>query len=219
MSQQYGILFDCDGTVFDTEPLYANFWGEQGKKYHPEIPDFENCILGNSLNKILDTYFSYDKTIRSSILKKYEDFENNIKFKYFPGTKEFIQSLKDRGIPMSMVTSSNNDKLNKIYKAHPEFNEFFKCIITSNKVSKPKPDPEGYLKGAKSLNIDPKKCIVFEDSISGIKAAKAAGCFVVGLTTSKPKEEIEKYADIVVENLGKMSYDYLEKAVVPKLLK
>ena len=214
---KYGVLFDCDGTVLDTEPLYAHFWEEQGKIFHPEIQNFGDLILGKSLEKILELYFLDNE--KDIIRKRMEEYENSIKFKYLPGARELLQSLKDKGIPCALVTSSNNDKLKKIEKSRPEFNDFFKIIITSNKVTNPKPDPEGYIKGAKSLNLDPKRCIVFEDSISGIKAGKAAGCYVIGLTTSKPKEEIEKLASSVVENLSKISFDYIEKNIVPKLPK
>lgn len=210
---KYGILFDCDGTILDTEPLYAQFWNEQGKLFHPEIQDFGKLILGKSLEKILDAYFQDQKEL---IRKRLNDYENKIKFKYVPGAHELLQSLKDNGIPAALVTSSNDDKMKRIKKQHPEFNDYFKNIITENKVTNPKPDPEGYIKGAKSVNMDPKRCIVFEDSITGIKAGKAAGCFVVGLTTSKSKEEVEKVADMVIENLSKISYEYIEKCIIPK---
>lgn len=214
---KYGLLFDCDGTVVDKESLQGQFWNEQKKIYHPEIDRFQDCILGCSLNKILELYFSDDQKVPDLIRKKLDDFEDHFKFEYFPGTKELLQNLINEGVPSALDTSSNDKKLKKIINSDPEFNEFFKCIITADKVSKPKPDPEGYIKGSKSINVDPKRCIVFEDSINGIKAVKAAGCFVVGLTTSKPKEEIEKIADVVVENLGTVTVDFIEKKIVPRL--
>lgn len=214
---KYGILFDCDGTVLDTEPLYMKFWEDQGRLYHPEIENFGELILGKSLDKILELYFSDSKENQETIKKNLNEYENKIKFDYLPGAKELLQSLKDKGIPAALVTSSNNDKLMKIEKGRPEFKNFFYDIITSDKVKNPKPDPEGYLKGAKCLNLNPRNCIVFEDSITGIKAGKEAGCFVVGLTTSKPKEEIEKSCDCVIENLSHISIDYIEKNFVPKM--
>lgn len=216
---QFGVLFDNDGVVLDTETQYALFWNEQGKIFHPELTNFHSYLLGMSLTETLERYFSDSEESRETIVKRLYDFEDKMKFEYFSGAFEFLKSLKEKGIPTALVTSSNDTKMGKILKHHPEFKELFTDIITANRVSKTKPNPECYETGAKSINVDPKRCIVFEDSISGIKAGKDAGCFVVGLTTTKPKEVIEKLADTVIEDLSKASYEYLEQFVLPKMLK
>lgn len=216
---KFGVLFDSDGVVLDTETQYAMFWNEQGKIFHPELNNFHGYLLGMSLTETLEKYFSDSEESRETIVKRLYDFEDKMDYNYFPGALEFLKSLKEKNIPTALVTSSNDIKMNKILKHHPEFKDLFTDIITANRVSKTKPNPECYETGAKSIKVDPKKCIVFEDSIAGIKAGKCAGCFVVGLTTTKPKEVIEKIADIVIEDLSKVSYEYIEQHILPALLK
>lgn len=215
---QFGVLFDNDGVVLDTEKQYAIFWNEQGKIFHPELNNFHSYLLGKSLTETLEIYFS-DSESRETIVKRLYDFEDKMKFEFFPGAYEFLKSLKEKGIPTALVTSSNNDKMKKILRSRPEFNEIFTDIITANRVSKTKPNPECYEEGAKAIKVDPKRCVVFEDSIAGIQAGKAAGCFVIGLTTTKPKEDVEKLADFVIEDLSKISYEYIVQNILPKLPK
>lgn len=216
---KFGVLFDSDGVILNTEPQYDLFWNEQGKLFHPELPNFASYLKGFSLTKTLDTYFNDNNENREIVIKRLYDFEDKMKYEYLPGSHELLQSLKSKNIPIALVTSSNDDKMKKIIRGHPEFNDFFTSIITEDKVSKTKPDPECYINGAKAINVDPTKCVVFEDSVAGIRAGKEAGCFVIGLTTTQPKEAVEKLADIVVENLSKISYEYITNCIVPNLYK
>jgi beta-phosphoglucomutase-like phosphatase (HAD superfamily) len=73
---------------------------------------------------------------------------------------------------------------------HTGIGPYFQTILDDSFVTKGKPDPQIYLKSAAALNIDPKNCVVFEDSLSGVMAGKAAGCKVVGLTTTHTNEEL-----------------------------
>lgn len=214
---QFGALFDNDGVVLNTEPQYALFWNEQGKIFHPELTNFHSYLLGISLTETLDTYFSNNEEDRKTVVKRLYDYEDHMAYEYFPGAEDFLKILKEKNVPTALVTSSNNDKMGKIINKHPEFHQLFNDIITANRVSKTKPNPECYKEGAKAINMDPKRCIVFEDSVAGIKAGKDAGCFVVGLTTTNSKEVIEKIADCVIEDLSKISYEYIEKFIIPKL--
>ncbi|KAK8865197.1 hypothetical protein M9Y10_010733 [Tritrichomonas musculus] len=216
---QFGVLFDNDGVILDTETQYKIFWNEQGKIFHPELTNFHGYLLGISLTEALDTYFSDNQQDRETIVKRLYEFEDKMIYDYFPGALELLQSLKEKKIPTALVTSSNDIKMNKILKSRPEFKELFTDIITANRVPKTKPNPECYEEGARAIKMDTRRCIVFEDSVAGIKAGKAAGCFVVGLTTTKPKEVIEKVADLVIEDLSKMSYEYIEQVILPKLPK
>ena len=115
---QFGVLFDNDGVVLDTEKQYAIFWNEQGKIFHPELNNFHSYLLGKSLTETLEIYFS-DSESRETIVKRLYDFEDKMKFEFFPGAYEFLKSLKEKGIPTALVTSSNNDKIKKILISRP----------------------------------------------------------------------------------------------------
>ena len=205
----FAVLFDNDGVILDTEPQYDTFWNEQGKIFHPELPGFASYLKGFSLEKTLQIYFPEDNENRRIVVDRLNDFESNMNFEYLPGSREILDELYKKNVPTALVTSSNDLKMSKIIKNHPEFQTLFNVIITSDKVSKTKPDPECYLEAARQLNVDPKNCFVVEDSKTGIIAGKEAKCFVIGLATTNSKSEIEKLAHIAVNNLSEVSYTFL----------
>ena len=116
-------LFDLDGVVFETESQYSIFWGMIGREYHPEIPDFEYRIKGQTLVQIYDKYFSDDsvfahiegytdpKSEQDKITARLNEFEQNMTYPYIPGVENFIQELKQNGVKCAVVTSSNIQKM------------------------------------------------------------------------------------------------------------
>ena len=86
--------------------------------------------------------------------------------------------------------------------------KYFKIVLTAEDITKGKPDPEIYIKSADGLHINPQECLVFEDAISGIRAARAAGMKVVGIATTHSNEELN-LADTVVDNFKGVSLDFL----------
>jgi beta-phosphoglucomutase-like phosphatase (HAD superfamily) len=89
----------------------------------------------------------------------------------------------------------------------PYLESKFNDIVTANRISRSKPDPEGYLLGAKICNADPKNCVVIEDSVQGVTAGHRAGCLVIGLTTTVSREKLEPYSDIIVNTLADLNWD------------
>lgn len=202
-------LFDLDGVVLDTEGQYDRFWMEQGKRYHPEIPDFHKQIKGFTIEKILEDHFGGKEDLQQQILRELDDFESLMDYAYVPGVEKFIRLLLSHGVKTALVTSSNNVKLSYAVKAHPEFTELFERMITGDKVSRSKPDPECYLLASTQLQIEPEICCVFEDSFAGIEAGRNAGMKVVGVATTNPVEKIQGMVDWVVSDFtGCMYVDF-----------
>ena len=104
-------LFDFDGVVVDTEPQYTLFWDEKGKKYHPEIPDFGHHIKGQTLTQIYSQYFLRPEGIQSQITEELLDFETRMHFDYIPGVVDFMKELREKGVKIAIVTSSNDQKI------------------------------------------------------------------------------------------------------------
>ena len=120
-----------------------------------------------------------------------------------PGAEKFLQACIDAGIKTALGSASKNSMtiLEKTGITH-----FFNVVIDGNKVSKPKPDPEVFLKGAEELGIPPANCVVFEDAIAGVEAAIAGGMKVVGIGTP----QVLGQANLVVSGLDKMTLEKLE---------
>lgn len=192
-------LFDFDGVIMDTEHLYTEFWSMLGKEYLG-LEDFGHTIKGQTLVQIFEKYFEGRDSDKAEIVPRLNEFERTMPFKYIPGAFEFMTKLKEAGIPIAIVTSSNDAKMEKVYKAHPELLELADAILTSEHFSKSKPDPECFLNAMKRLDGRPETTVVFEDSLHGISAGRASGAYVVGLTTSFPRKVIESLCDIVIED-------------------
>jgi HAD superfamily hydrolase (TIGR01509 family) len=193
-------LFDLDGVVFDTEPQYTVFWGQICREYHPEIPDLEYKIKGQTLTQIYDRFFSGQDEEQKVITQRLNEFESNMKFNYVEGFEEFIHSLRQKGVKTAVVTSSNCEKMESVYRQRPEFKSLFDAILTSEDFEESKPSPDCYLKGAARFGVKPEDCVVFEDSFNGLKSGRASGAYVVGLATTNPAEAIAPYADQVIND-------------------
>ena len=137
------------------------------------------------------------------------EFERTMSYEYVPGALEFMQSLKAAGIRTAIVTSSHNVKMANAYRAHPELLEVVDRILTSNDFSKSKPDPECFLKGMEVLGGKPEETIVFEDSLHGIAAGRAAGAKVIGLTTTNKSEVLTPLCDMVIDDFTQIRLEDL----------
>jgi len=193
-------LFDLDGVVFETESLYTSFWCEMKKKYCPEITDFEYIIKGQTLVQIYDKYFAGDEKKQQEITNKLNEFEQSMPFNYVDGFETFVKALRSEGIKTAVVTSSNREKMQNVYRKHPEFQSYFDAILTSEDFEESKPSPDCYLKAVARFGVQSKECIVFEDSFNGLRSGVASGARVIGLATTNPIQEIKKYTDKVISN-------------------
>jgi len=193
-------LFDLDGVVFDTEPLYTLFWRNLDKRLRPNIDNFEHIIKGQTLVQIYDKYFAGEEKKQEEITQKLNEFEQNMPFNYIDGFESFVKDLKNKGIKTAVVTSSNIEKMQNVYRKHPEFQSYFDAILTAEDFAESKPSPDCYLKAAARFEVPANECVVFEDSFNGLRSGLASGARVIGLTTTNSIAEIKKYTDEVISN-------------------
>ena len=193
-------LFDLDGVILDTEGSYTAFWDDYGSRHFSE-KDFGLKIKGQTLVKILGDYFP-EENERKAITEAINDFERNMSYPFVPGVENYIKSLKSNGIKTAVVTSSNLPKMENVYRCHPGFREMFDMILTSEDFSESKPSPYCYLKAMRLFGAGPEDCVVFEDSLAGLQAARASGAFVTALTTTNPEEVVRNYADLVIRDFN-----------------
>ena len=193
-------LFDLDGVVFDTEPLYTLFWRNLDKRLRPNIDNFEHIIKGQTLVQIYDKYFAGEEKKQEEITAFVKEYEQNMSFNYITGFEDFVKDVRSKGIKTAVVTSSNLEKMQNVYNKHPEFKGYFDEILTSEDFEESKPSPDCYFKAAARFGVSPKECIVFEDSFNGLRSGIASGARVIGLATTNPVAEIEPYTKEVISN-------------------
>ncbi|MCW3785621.1 beta-phosphoglucomutase [Plebeiibacterium sediminum] len=207
-------LFDLDGVIVDTAKYHYIAWKELANQMGFDFTLEDNERLkGVSRMTSLDILLSIGNVEKSEeeklelATKKNENYLSYIlkmgPEEILPGTKEFLESLNKEGIKIALGSASKNamtilDRL--------ELTSYFEAIIDGTKVSKAKPDPEVFLKGAEALNVSPDECVVFEDAEAGIEAAIAGGMKCVGIGSP----DILKKANFVVDGLHKMNITMLK---------
>lgn len=206
-----GFLFDLDGVLIDSESEYTLIWDEIDRQFPTGVDNFSVKIKGETLPEILHQYFSIDD--HPAVINMLNSMEQRMKYPLLPGADALLRKLQQQEIGAVLVTSSNEMKMKHLREEQPSLCSYFKEIVTADRISHSKPDPEGYLLGASLLEIDPHSCVVFEDSLQGVKAGKSAGAYVVGLSTTLPVETIAPYCNRVINNLDDVDLDELMQAI------
>ena len=206
MSYKKVALFDLDGVVFDTEPLYTEFWRAVFERCYPNETQLATAIKGQTLTWIYERYFADLPDLQNEITAELNAFEHNMQFEYVLGFEDFIIQLHQLNVNTAVVTSSNKQKMQQVYTQHPNFKAYFDHIFTAEDFVKSKPDPYCYLLGASYFGVKPTECIAFEDSINGFKSVTAATMPLVGLATSNPIEVINQYTRVIIPNYPQVNF-------------
>ena len=208
-------LFDLDGVVFDTEPQYTVFWGEQCRRYHPEHPGLEHEIKGQTLTQIYDRWFSGNLLKEQPLItERLNAFEQQMSYDFINGFERLIADLRRHQVKTAVVTSSNQPKMESVYRHQPGFRLLFDAILTSEDFERSKPDPDCYLKAAQRLEAQIDECIVFEDSINGLLSGRGAGMKVVGLTTTNPAGRIQSLSDLQIPDYEGVTFEMLSRLIL-----
>ena len=207
-------LFDLDGVVFDTEPQYSVFWGSQCRLYHPEHPGLEHEIKGQTLTEIYDQWFSRPLLPEQPVItERLNAYEAQMSYDYIDGFERLIADLRQHGVRTAVVTSSNQPKMESVYRHQPGFRSLFDAILTSEDFQQSKPHPDCYLRAAQRLGAQINECVVFEDSFNGLRSGRAAGMKVVGLSTTNPVEAITPLSDLQISDYSSMTYETLSELI------
>ena len=207
-------IFDLDGVIVDTAIYHYKAWKRLANSLGFDFTEHQNEQLkGVSRVRSLELILGWGGVTKTAAEQEvlatqkntwYMEMVNQMKpDEILPGAKEFVEKCRKAGIKIALGSASKNSMtiLNKI-----GITNLFDVVIDGNKVSKAKPDPEVFLQGAKELSVEPEDCVVFEDAIAGVEAAKAGGMKVVGIGQPGVLD-----ADLVISGLDKMTLDKLFK--------
>lgn len=203
-----GFLFDLDGVLIDSETQYTRIWNEIDRRYPTGRDNLAYIIKGQTLTKILNDNYPDEET-RGKVSDLLHKLESEMVYSYCPGAEDFLARLGALDARTALVTSSDGVKMAHLYSDIPEFRQKMGCVIDASKVTRSKPDPEGYLLASRELDVPISRCVVFEDSVQGVKAGSAAGAYVVGITGTKTREELSPHCNVVVDSLEEVELDSL----------
>ncbi|HQJ74107.1 MAG TPA: HAD family phosphatase [Bacteroidota bacterium] len=199
------LIFDMDGVLIDSYSMHKEALEITAKEYGITVSeeDFISIFGKTSYEGIKSLpQFSFwsDEKIYEFNDKQDGRFREIFKTnpRYIEGSKLFLKKIYEKGYLIGIGTSAPKANA-EVFLSVFGNNGFFRCVITGDDVLKGKPDPEIYLKCAEALNQKPENCVVFEDSIMGIKSAKSAGATVIALTTTHKADEL-KEADYIIKN-------------------
>jgi HAD superfamily hydrolase (TIGR01509 family) len=213
----FAVVFDMDGVIVDTNPTHKiaiqQFCARYGfdlseeelrtKVYGRTNRDWITNLFGKLAEEQLEAYaFEKEQLFR----ELYAPIIEPVK-----GLVAFLDLLKTNNIPCSIATSAPPANVDFVLSA-TGIGHYFDLILDERVVSRGKPDPEIYLKSAKALNLPNAQCIVIEDSLSGVAAAKASGSKVIGITTTHSEEEL-KNTDLTIRDFDDLSMNQLMKLI------
>lgn len=180
MTSYAAVLWDLDGTIVDTEPLWMAAEHDLAAA-HGKIWTEEDALqlVGNSLiasGEYIRTKLEIDMTAEQVVDYLVERLAASLRqhIDWRPGARELIAALDEAGVPQALVTMSYAPIAEPVVAALP-----FAAVVTGDAVERPKPFPDPYLLAAERLGVDPTQCIAIEDSGTGSTSANAAGCRVV----------------------------------------
>ena len=210
------VIFDLDGTLIDNNSYHIEAWkffyDKIGKPF--SLEEYTKNINGR-INRDIFNYV-FNTTLSPELLQEYSDQKEAMyRYLYKPhiapikGLIEFLEELEAAKMPKAIATSGLVPNINFMFE-HVPIKKYFSNVIDSTQVSQGKPHPEIFLKAAISVNAVPSNCVAFEDSVAGIKSAKAAGMKVVGLTTTHTAEEISE-ADLIIKDYTEISLTKLRE--------
>ncbi|MHC4413055.1 MAG: HAD family hydrolase [Planctomycetota bacterium] len=206
-----GVIFDLDGVLVDTGPFHKQSWYDLAQKEDFQIND-ENfrSTFGMQNYEILPIFTGRDlpqKEIERLSDWKEQRYRELVSgnLRLLEGVEYLIKDLKNKGFLLAVGTSAPKENLTLIMD-QLSLHDCFDAYVTCEDVTKSKPAPDTFIKSAQKLSLHPQHCIVVEDSVHGVQAAKAAGMKVVAVTNTRTRLNLAK-ADIIVDSLGQLQVD------------
>lgn len=191
-----GVIFDMDGVLIDSGAHHRAAWRalleELGTA--PARPDYWRLTIGRPGNEavplLLGRELPWPEAERLADRKR--DHYLRLSRQGLPavrGVAAFIDALEAAGVPRAVATSASRGDVDRLL-GPLGLREHFEIVVAAEDVRSGKPDPEVYLRAAEGLGVPPRACLVFEDSVVGVHAARGAAMRVIGVTTAHPEAEL-----------------------------
>lgn len=191
-----GAIFDMDGVLVDSHPVHMRAWERflksQGRPVSQQDLDF--ILEGRKREEILRHFMG---ELTPELLASYGQQkealfrEESTNMKSIPGVTRFLDELASVSLPMGVASCGGRGRVNHLLD-QLQLAHYFRFIITGDDVTDGKPDPAIFLKAAGQLQMHPEDLLVFEDSVSGVRAARAAGMQCLGIADDSRAGELIK---------------------------
>ncbi|MBN1862443.1 MAG: HAD family phosphatase [Dehalococcoidales bacterium] len=211
--QTKAVIWDMDGVIADTAPYHFRAWQEtfrQRGAHYSEAAFRRN--FGKRNDAIIENVLGAGvpaAEVAAITAEKEELFRRRAAgmIKPLPGAIGLMRALREHGIPQAMGSSAPIENIEMVTR-ELGIKGFFQAIVSGREVAEGKPSPQVFLLAAKKLGVRLQDCLVIEDALAGVSAAKRAGMTCIAVTTSNPRAELGE-ADLVVDSLEEVTVDKL----------
>jgi HAD superfamily hydrolase (TIGR01509 family) len=208
------VIFDMDGVMIDSEPLWEKteriLLGRRGIDYNPTYRDKIVGLNQKDSGKLLKETFNLPETVEQLLKERSEIllvlYEKELEL--VPGLLALLHELKKKGFHLALASSSPY-KIIKFVLDKFSLNDFFQVVVSGDFVKFGKPHPDIYLHTANELQVKPWECVVIEDSINGVKSAKAAGMHCVAVPDKRLNQKEFLAADLILDRLDKVNTEVI----------
>lgn len=221
MSKIKALLFDLDGTLIDSEKFHFDCWNTFLCQYDVAI-DFKDWLsnyagipLPKNAKTIIDRY-KIDEDLDSFIDRREKitfDGFRTTDIRLMPHALEFVQFVYEKGLTLAVVTASPKMDVEAVFERNG-LARYFSLFITRTDVSKSKPDPESYNLCVERLGLQKDECIVFEDTLNGVKSAMAAGITCYAIQNNVRAHQKLKIADELFLSFANAKEFMLQKELI-----
>lgn len=208
------VIFDMDGVMIDSEPLWEKteriLLARRDIEYSPTYRDQIVGLNQNDSGKLLINTFELEETVEDIISERVEiltaiyEEELEVVLDLIP----LLDNLRDSKFKLAVASSSPLRVINFVLDMF-SLQEYFPVVVSGECTENGKPHPDIYLHTAKRLEVEPSECVAIEDSINGVKSAKAAGMYCIAVPDKRLSQMEFQNADIIVPNLNRISPDLI----------
>lgn len=195
------ILFDLDGVLIDTDAAVAAVWHEQCRRYGRTLTekDLLHRVYGCSPEETVARIFGPGWPHRGDLLRAVSDSEPFMDFEPTAGAADLVTTLRQTGLPLGLVTSGSSRRVGRVLASMGISAAFDAQVTWGEARGKPAPDP--YLLAATRLEVEARRCLVFEDSVAGVTAAVSARATCIGVGAAQRERLTRCGAHAVTDTL------------------
>ncbi|MFC1979638.1 HAD family hydrolase [Chloroflexota bacterium] len=203
------VIWDMDGVIADTAPYHLRAWQHVFHKRGVSFPeeDFKHHFGQRNdtiIRSVLGEQVSLSE-VEAIAGEKESAFRKALghKLKPLPGAINLLKAQREHGFKIALASSAPIENIRMVTRGIG-VNNCFHSVVTGRDVAEGKPSPQGFLLAARKLGVDPGRCIVIEDAVAGVAAAKRSGMLCIAVTNTQPRESLME-ADLIVESLEEVT--------------
>ncbi len=210
MSRERGVLFDMDGVLVDSGPLHKESWRRIAMDAGRPMEDsFFDRTFGMRNEEILEELLGPDLegARKAELGRRKEEVYRELareRLVAAPGAADLVRALKEAGFRTALASSGPRANVELVLDV-TGLGEMMDAYVCAEDVERGKPDPQVFLEAARRLDLEPSRCVVVEDALVGVEAARRAGMKVVGVAGEEERKAVLREADRVVSSLEELS--------------